>query len=420
MIILNTTYYDFKITKFIIFFKNIVFLTIDMFFKIIFIFLKQIKFLKLNFFCFLLITLRDQNQLVQPKSELDSGVFLWSPVSLWNSKLLNSIDYTFSHILYLKINFMIIIFIFCTLAVLLLAILGTALLTLNERSILGTVQVRRGPNKVIFGFLQPIADAFKLIFKEFVIPSKVYKYIYVNIASFGFVCSSSLVIFVPFSYSLVFSNNEFSFLFIFFFNLLHVYAILLSGWSSKSKYSFLGAVRSSSQLISYDIALALIIIHIFSYIKSLGLLNIIEYQDLNLFLFIVIPIQALFFLIIGAAETSRHPFDLPEAEPELVSGYNVEYSAIRFALFFLSEYLAVILFSNLVVIAFFGSWNNYVIFQSLEFIFKISFIIFLVIKLRAVLPRYRVDQLMRVCWKFIIPFELLSLILNLVCIFLNV
>ena len=263
-------------------------------------------------------------------------------------------NYKLSQVLYLKINFVFVVFLVCMLVVLLLAIFATALLTLKERSVLATVQIRKGPNKVAFGFLQPIADAFKLIFKEFVVPSKAYKSIYINIASFGFVCASSLIIFIPFSYSLIFSNNEFSFLFIFFFNLLHVYAILLSGWSSKSKYSFLGAVRSSSQLISYDIALALIIIHIFSYVKSLSIVNVIEYQAINSILFVVMPIQALFFLIIGAAETSRHPFDLPEAEPELVSGYNVEYAAIRFALFFLSEYLSVILFSTLVVIIFFG------------------------------------------------------------------
>lgn len=116
----------------------------------------------------------------------------------------------------------------------------------------------------------------------------------------------------------------------------------------------MGAVRSSSQLISYDIALALIVIHVFCYVRSLSVISILEYQAMNSFLFTIMPVQAFLFIIIGAAETSRHPFDLPEAEPELVSGYNVEYSAIRFALFFLSEYLSVILFSNLVVIVFFG------------------------------------------------------------------
>jgi len=403
-----------------IFFKKITHLVAYLPFRVMFTFINWIESFKLSFFCFLIITI-DCNNNTQPailKGKVSSGVFFWSPAPFWNSKILNFINNIFNHVLYSQLNFVLVIFMLSVLVVILLAIFATALLTLNERSLLASAQIRKGPNKVAFGFLQPIADAFKLILKEFVLPSRIHKRIYANVASFGFVFSSSLIVFVPFSYSLIFSNNDFSFLFIFFFNLLHVYAMLLSGWSSKSKYSFLGAVRSSSQLISYDIALALIMIHVFSYVKSLSLFAIIEYQALNLHLFYIMPIQALFFLIIGAAETSRHPFDLPEAEPELVSGYNVEYSAIRFALFFLSEYLSVILFSSLVVTIFFGGWSNYFIFQNFEYIFKISAIIFLVIKLRAVLPRYRVDQLMRVCWKFIIPFELLSLILNLIWVFL--
>ena len=348
-------------------------------------------------------------------------LFFWSPVDFISNIVYVLIDKNLSK--YLKnftFNIISLFSILFVLLLLILFILSTALLTLKERSILASVQLRKGPDKIAYGFLQPIADALKLILKEFVIPNKSFKHIYNNIASFGFVCSTFLLVFIPFSYSFLLSNSEFNFLFIFFFNLLHVYAVLLSGWSSKSKYSSLGAVRSISQLISYDIALSLIIMHLYCYAKTFSVLYIMEYQALNFLFYIVIPLQAIYFVIIGAAETSRHPFDLPEAEPELVSGYNVEYSAIRFALFFLSEYLSVILFSCITISIFFNGWSCYLYYQNFEYALKISIITFVIIKLRAILPRYRVDQLMRVCWKFIIPFELLSLIFSIALSFISI
>jgi len=293
-------------------------------------------------------------------------------------------------------------------------LLAVAFFTVFERKILASMQRRRGPNVVgLYGLLQAIADALKLLSKETLIPSNSNIYIFILSPIFTFFISMLCWSLIPFKYNIVVSDINLGILFLFAFSSLGVYGIIMSGWSSNSKYSFLGALRSSAQFISYEISMGLILIPIILYSQSFNISEIILNQN-NIYY--IIPLFSFFilFFIIGLAETNRIPFDLPEAESELVSGYNTEYSSIGFTFFFLAEYSNIILMSSIIVILFFGGWLY------LPFSIKLLSIMFLFVWIRATLPRYRYDQLMYLGWKVILPlslgFTLLSISLFLIFI----
>ena len=306
----------------------------------------------------------------------------------------------------------IIIFSIFSIFFILIILISVAFFTLVERKKISSFQNRIGPNNVgVSGLLQAIADGIKLFFKESILPQNSILLIFILSPILSFLFGLCGWIIVPFSYISVLSNLNFGVLFIFIISIFHIYGIILAGWSSNSRYSFLGALRSSAQLISYDISVGLIILNIFLCTKSLSLVKIVEFQDFAGWFIFYYFIPFLLFLICSLAETNRHPFDLPEAESELVSGYNVEYSSMGFALFFLGEYSAILFSSFFIVIIFLGGWLP--LFNFLSFIppsfwiaLKMIFLIFFFITIRTVIPRYRYDQLMRIGWKFVLPISI--------------
>lgn len=287
-------------------------------------------------------------------------------------------------------------------------LLAVAFLTLLERKLLASVQLRRGPAIVGFlGFLQPLADGLKLFIKEAIIPSQASQFVFLMAPLITFSISLITWSIVPFGYGLVFSDIDLGLLFFFAISSLAVYGIIIAGWSSNSKYAFLGSLRSAAQMISYEVSIGLIIINLILFVGSLNLTKIVILQEKIWFVFPFFPVFFL-FLISGLAETNRPPFDLPEAEAELVAGYIVEYSAVNFAFFFIGEYSNIILNSTFSVLLFLGGWNaplNFFIFPiiSVFFLFKILLLLFFFILVRAALPRYRYDQLMQLGWKFFLP-----------------
>lgn len=298
----------------------------------------------------------------------------------------------------------------CFLILVVPILISVAYLTLAERKVMGSMQQRKGPNVIGFlGLLQPLADGLKLLIKETVIPT--------NANTFSFVFAPVLTLFLSlFGWSLIpFSSNSFyvdidlSLLFIFAVSSLGVYGIILSGWSSNSRYAFFGSLRSASQMVSYEVSIGLILIIVLVCVGSLNFFSIVLFQE---FLFFLVPLFPIFFMFLVSilAETNRAPFDLPEAESELVSGYNVEYASMGFALFFLAEYSSMILMSALTTIVFIGGWisvfSKPFILDSFILAFKLSIILFFFIWVRASFPRYRIDQLMRLCWKVFLPISL--------------
>jgi NADH-quinone oxidoreductase subunit H len=290
-------------------------------------------------------------------------------------------------------------------------LLSVAYLTLAERKIMGAMQQRTGPNFVGFwGLLQPLADGLKLLLKETVIPT--------NANTFSFVFAPILTLLIsllgwsviPFSATGFFANIDLGLLFTFAVSSLGVYGIIISGWASNSRYAFFGALRSAAQMVSYEVSIGLILISILLCVGSLNFIQIVFFQQFIFFLFPLFPLF-LMFLVSILAETNRAPFDLPEAESELVSGYNVEYASMGFALFFLAEYSSMILMSALTVVMFMGGWLSFPSFSNfvldpLIFSIKLGIILFFYIWVRASFPRYRIDQLMRLCWKIFLPLSL--------------
>jgi len=296
-------------------------------------------------------------------------------------------------------------------------LISVAYFTLAERKILGAIQRRRGPNVVgVFGLLQPLSDGFKLLVKETVLPSSSNKLIFVLSPIITFLISLLGWAVIPYDkYSFLAELNT-GMMYLFAVSSLGVYGIIMSGWSSNSKYAFLGALRSTAQMVSYEVSLGFIIIVIVLCAGSFNLNIIIESQKNVWFIIPFFPLFLMFF-ISGLAETNRHPFDLPEAEAELVSGYNVEYSAMGFALFSLGEYANMLLMSSLNVILFLGGWLapfDFLSFipGSIWFGLKIVIFVILFVWMRAALPRYRYDQLMSLGWKIFLPISLAYLILT--------
>jgi len=297
------------------------------------------------------------------------------------------------------------------LAIVLPVILAIAYFTLAERKIMGAIQRRKGPNVVgTYGLLQPLADGVKLVLKETILPSSSDKVVFVLAPIITFVLSLMGWAVIPFNETALLSDINIGILYLFAISSLGVYGIMLSGWSSNSKYAFLGGLRSTAQMVSYEVSMGFIIVTVVLCAGSYNLSDIIMAQKNIWYVIPLFPSFILFF-ISALAETNRLPFDLPEAEAELVSGYNVEYSAIGFALFFLGEYGNMLLMSSLTVILFFGGWLPP--FEFLSFIpgsfwfaSKLCFFVIAFIWIRATLPRYRYDQLMHLGWKIFLPLSL--------------
>lgn len=280
-------------------------------------------------------------------------------------------------------------------------LLSVAYVTLFERKVMGFMQRRRGPNVVGFsGILQPLADGVKLILKETILPFKSSGTIFFLAPVVTFWLSLMGWIVIPFSKEVIYSNIALSIIYIFAISSMAVYGIICGGWGSNSKYPLLGALRSAAQMISYEVSFGLIVMSEIIFDDTANLILVSENQSIwNIFpLFFVF----LMFLISILAETNRPPFDLPEAEAELVSGYNVEYSALTFALFFLGEYSSIIIMSSYCVLLFLGGYLPIVFLFSL----KILIIIFVFIWVRAAYPRLRYDQLMSMGWKVLLPLVL--------------
>ena len=283
------------------------------------------------------------------------------------------------------------------------------------------IQHRRGPNIVGFlGSLQPFADGLKLICKELLIPRKSSKFLFLISPIITLFLSFTGWCVIPYNYNNVICNVRLGILFIILVNSLGVYGILLSGWSSNSKYGFIGSIRSIAQMISYELSFGLILITLVLCCGTLNLQAIVYWQETCVwFLVPFFPLFIIFFICI-LAETNRVPFDLPEAEAEIVAGYNVEYSSITFALFFLGEYSSMLLMSAFFIILFLGGWtfpffkNLYYIFvyRSICFSLKLIFICYLFIVIRASFPRYRYDQLMDIGWKVFLPLCLSYIIIT--------
>lgn len=296
-------------------------------------------------------------------------------------------------------------------------LISVAYFTLAERKILGAIQRRRGPNVVgVYGLLQPLSDGFKLLVKETVLPSNANKFIFIIAPIITFVISLMGWAIIPFDRYSVLAEVNVGVLYLFAISSLGVYGIIMSGWASNSKYAFLGALRSAAQMVSYEVSIGFIIVTIVVCCGSFNLQVIIESQKNVWFIVPFFPLFLMFFTS-ALAETNRHPFDLPEAEAELVSGYNVEYSAMGFALFSLGEYANMLLMSSLNVILFFGGWLPPLevlgfIPGSIWFGLKICFFVVLYVWIRAALPRYRYDQLMGLGWKVFLPASLTYLMLT--------
>jgi NADH-quinone oxidoreductase subunit H len=301
-------------------------------------------------------------------------------------------------------------------------LLAVAYLTYYERKVIGAMQLRKGPNVVgPLGLLQPIADGAKLFFKETVLPTQANRVIFVIAPMITFILALVAWAVIPFGPGLVLADINVGILYLFGISSLGVYGIIMAGWASNSKYAFLGAMRSAAQMVSYEVSMGFVIITVLLCVGSLNLSDIVLAQKgdwglLNWFVFPLLPMAVIFF-VSTLAETNRHPFDLPEAEAELVAGYNVEYSSMAFALFFLGEYANMILMSGMTSILFLGGWLPPFdvapftwIPGPIWFILKIVACLFVFIWVRATLPRYRYDQLMRLGWKVFLPISLAAVI----------
>ena len=292
--------------------------------------------------------------------------------------------------------------------------IAMAMTTYYERKVIAAMQLRKGPNVVGFlGLLQPFADGLKLIFKETIFPSQANKIVFIAAPMLTFSLALVGWAVIPITSDFVIANINVGVLYLFAISSLGVYGIIMAGWASNSKYAFLGAIRSSAQMVSYEVSIGFVIVTVLLITGSLNLGDIVRAQvggvtHWNAF-GILFPMFIVFF-ISALAETNRHPFDLPEAEAELVAGYNVEYSSMSFALFFLGEYMNMILMSGMTSILFLGGWDAPVAGlppSGLWFIGKVLFCLFVFIWARATLPRYRYDQLMRLGWKVFLPLSLL-------------
>ncbi len=305
-------------------------------------------------------------------------------------------------------------------------LLGVAYLTLAERKVIGYMQLRLGPTVVgPFGLLQPIADGIKLLHKETIIPMAANKLLFLVAPVLLFSLSLAAWAVIPFAPGWVFADINMGVLYVLTVSSLGVYGIIIAGWSSNSKYAFLGALRSAAQMISYEVSIGLILVCVLLCAGSLNLSRIVMAQENCWYAVKLFPLFIMFF-ISCLAETNRTPFDLPEAEAELVAGYHVEYSAFPFALFFLGEYANMILMSAVCTILFAGGWLAPFSHSLIDwvpgvvwFLGKICVFLFVFLWTRATLPRYRYDQLMRLGWKVFLPLSLVGVVVVALCVMLK-
>jgi NADH-quinone oxidoreductase subunit H len=301
-------------------------------------------------------------------------------------------------------------------AIVLPLLLCVAYLTYAERKIIGYMQIRLGPNRVgPKGWLQPIADALKLMFKEIVLPTGASKALFLLGPVLAMAPALAAWAVVPFTDQLVLAEIDAGLLYIMAITSMGVYGVIIAGWASNSKYAFLGALRSSAQIVSYEIAMGFALVGVLMAAQSLNLVDIVNGQAGGLWQWYWLPLFPLFlvYLIAGVAETNRAPFDVAEGESEIVAGFHVEYSGMAFAVFFLAEYSNMILVATLTSLMFLGGWLSPVGFLPDSFWWlaaKTSFVLFLFLWFRATFPRYRYDQIMRLGWKVFIPVTLVWIV----------
>jgi NADH-quinone oxidoreductase subunit H len=308
-------------------------------------------------------------------------------------------------------------------------ILAVAYLTLAERKVIGWMQVRIGPNRVgPLGLLQPFADVFKLIFKEIILPSGANKYLFFLAPVLSIAPALAAWAVVPFADGLVLSDINAGLLYVLAMTSIGVYGIILAGWSSNSKYAFLGCLRSAAQIVSYEIAMGFALVGVLMAANSLNLSEIVRGQEGGLVHWYFLPLFPLFivYVISGIAETNRHPFDVAEGESEIVAGFHVEYSGVAFAVFFLAEYMSMILIAALASIMFLGGWlSPWPLLNDIEIpvlglhpfgdgppwlFLKMAVVLFFFVWIRATFPRFRYDQIMRLGWKVFIPVTLVWIV----------
>lgn len=290
------------------------------------------------------------------------------------------------------------------------SLLAIAFFTIAERKLLASIQRRKGPNVTGFwGLLQAFADGLKLLLKEVIIPMKANWILFILSPCLSLLIGLLTWVFIPFSELNFLTNFDYSLLILYSFSSLGVYSIIGAGWSSNSKYAFLGGLRSAAQMISYEVSIALLLLPIAACANSFNIIEIVNQQKQSVWYIIpLFPVFLIFFISV-LAETNRAPFDLAEAEAEIVAGYNVEYSSMTFAMFFLAEYSNMLWLSAITALLFLGGWLapfNITPDSSIWFILKTLLISFLIIKVRANYPRYRYDQLMNLGWKIFLPFAI--------------
>jgi NADH:ubiquinone oxidoreductase subunit 1 (chain H) len=306
------------------------------------------------------------------------------------------------------------------LAIVLPLLVAVAYLTYAERKVIGAIQLRKGPNVVgPFGLLQPLADGAKLFLKETILPTGANKAVFLVAPMLTFILALVAWAVIPFDEGWVLADINVGILYLFAISSLGVYGIIMSGWASNSKYAFLGGLRSAAQMVSYEVSMGLVMISVLITTGSLNLTDIVLKQKETLWFFIPHFPMFIIYIVSILAETNRAPFDLPESESELVAGYNVEYSAMAFALFFLGEYANMILMSGIAVVLFLGGWLPPLDIAPFNWIpgivwfaAKIALVLFVFLWVRATFPRYRYDQLMRLGWKIFLPFSLFWLVLT--------
>src|SRR6266487_3872177 len=327
-----------------------------------------------------------------------------------------------------------------TIVILLILVTAVAYVTLMERKVMAWIQMRVGPNRVglgkfrLWGLMQPLADGLKMIFKEDIIPLQANQWLYVLAPALSLIPALMTFIVIPYGSQITLFNHTIELhvtqmnvglLYVLALTSVGVYGIVRAGWSSNNKYSLMGGLRSSAQMISYELALGLSIVGVVLISGTLDIYSIVEQQSgwfgmhWNI---LYQPLGFLIYLISAIAETNRVPFDLPEAETELVAGFHTEYSSIKFLLFFNAEYINMITVSMLATTLFLGGWQGPLVKQLpilgvLYFFIKISFFLFLYIWLRGTLPRFRFDQLMNFGWKFLMPAAIFNIILTATVVF---
>ena len=309
-------------------------------------------------------------------------------------------------------------------AILVPLILSVAYLTLWERKLIGWIQIRIGPNRVgPYGLLQPFADVLKLLFKEIIAPANASKGLFFLAPVLMIMPAVAAWAVIPFDYGLVLADINAGLLYIMALSSMGVYGVIVAGWASNSKYAFLGAMRSAAQMVSYELAMGFALVVVLMVSGSLRLTDIVEAQARGVFaahgiLFLswnwlpLLPMLVVYF-VSGVAETNRAPFDVVEGESEIVAGHMIEYSGMSFAMFFLAEYMNMILISALTVVMFFGGWLPFFDWQplylvpgALWFLLKVFLVVSMFLWIRATFPRYRYDQIMRLGWKVFIPLTL--------------